>query len=164
MFMKGKNDKNSNKDLNQGRVHFVLFKSYTMYLFGVVLGVVFDLIIPFDIFSNKFFNYLGLILIILGSLLAYWAQKSSRVLEKDEEGQIKFDSGPYKYLRSPTHFGLFVMTLGLALVINSLFSILFTLIAQVISHFFFIKKQQTILEKKYGDNYANYKNKIKNRI
>jgi protein-S-isoprenylcysteine O-methyltransferase Ste14 len=54
--------------------------------------------------------------------------------------------------------------LGLALVINALFSILFTLIAQVISHFFFIKKQQTILEKKYGDNYANYKNKIKNRI
>lgn len=155
---------NFNKDLNQGRVHFILFKSYTIYLFAVVLGVIFDLVFPFDIFSNKLFNYFGVILIILGSFFAYWAQKSSRVLKKDENGQIKFDSGPYKYLRSPTHFGLFIMTLGLGFVINSLFSILFTIIAQVISKIFFVRKQQKILEKKYGDNYVNYKNKIKDHI
>lgn len=164
MFMEENINNNTSKDLKQGRVHFVLSNSYTIYLFAVVFGVIFDLIFTLNIFSNTIFSYLGLILIIFGSLLAYWAQKSSSVLEKDENGQIKFDSGPYKYMHSPTHFGLFVMTLGLALVINSLFSVFFTLIAQVISYFFFIKKQQNILEKKYGDNYIKYKYKNKNRI
>lgn len=162
--MEEKNHNHINKDLNQGRVHFVLFKSYTIYLFAVIFGVIFDLVFPFDFFSNKLFNYSGLILIIFGSLLAYWAQKSSSVLEKDENGQIKFDSGPYKYLRSPTHLGLFVMTLGLALVINSLFSVLFTIVAHMITKIFFVKKQQRILEKKYGDNYTNYKSKTKDHI
>jgi protein-S-isoprenylcysteine O-methyltransferase Ste14 len=152
------------KDFRQGRVHFILSNSYTTFLFAVILGVIFDLVFSYKIFSDELFNYFGVILITLGSILVYWAQSSSSVLEKDENSEIKFNRGPYKYLRSPTHLGIFIMTLGLAMVINSLFSFLFVIIAHIISKIFFVKKQQKILEKKYGETYINYKNKTKDRI
>ncbi|HAE36420.1 MAG: hypothetical protein UR85_C0002G0044 [Candidatus Nomurabacteria bacterium GW2011_GWF2_35_66] len=163
-------NKNKKKPIEESRyrsssVHQLLFLSYSVFLFSVILGVIMDIIFPFRIFSNIIFQYIGILMIILGSVIAYWAQSTSGNY-KEEKAKLKnktyFDRGPYKYLRSPTHFGLFIMTLGLALMINSLFSIIFTVLAQIITKIFFVRKQEKILEDKYGEVYVNYKKKVKN--
>jgi len=146
--------------MEKGKIHFVLSNSYLVFLFAVVFGVVFDIIIPLDIFSGEAFQYVGLIMIILGSLLVYWAQSTSG----NSKNKVGFENGPYKYLRSPTHFGLFVMTLGLALIINSPFSVFFTVIAHIVTKLIFIKKEEKLLEEKYGEDYLNYKKKVKNHL
>lgn len=161
-------EENNNIQNNQykGRVHFILSHSYVIFLLAVVFGVVFDIVVPLRMFRGLVSQYFGLILIVLGSLLAYWAQKSSHVTKKtkNESGNLVFMHGPYKYLRSPTHFGLFIMTLGLAVLISSPFSVLFTIIAEIITKIFFIKKEEKILSLKYGENYDNYKSQVKNRL
>lgn len=147
-----------NKKLSQkGKIHFVLSHSYIVFLFAVVLGVVIDIIIPLDIFSIELYQTLGLMMIILGSALIYWAQSTSSPY-KNKTG---FENGPYKYSKSPTHLGLFIMTLGLGLLINSPFSVFFTVLAWIITKFLFLKKQEKILGDKYGDEYRAYKEKIK---
>ena len=106
-------------------------------------------------------------MLITGSVFIYWAQSTSANFRKrieKNENKSHFEFGPYKYLRSPTHFGLFIMTIGYSLIINSLFSIIFTLAAYTITKFFFIKKEEKLLEKKYGEDYAEYKKKVKNWI
>lgn len=106
-------------------------------------------------------------MLIVSSLIIYWAQFTSSNYKKrvkKDSSRSHFEHGPYKYLRSPTHFGLFIMTLGFSLIINSLFSVLFTLIAYIISKFFFLKKEEEILEGKYGEVYTEYKKKVKNWI
>jgi protein-S-isoprenylcysteine O-methyltransferase Ste14 len=106
-------------------------------------------------------------MLIVSSLIIYWAQFTSSNYKKrigKESSRSHFEHGPYKYLRSPTHFGLFIMTLGFSLIINSLFSVLFTFIAYLISKFFFLKKEEEILEGKYGEAYTEYKKKVKNWI
>jgi protein-S-isoprenylcysteine O-methyltransferase Ste14 len=161
-------DNNKKEELVDTRmIHFSLSLSYLMFLFAVVLGVVFDLIIPINILSGFAWQYTGLFLIILGSLFAYWAQSTSRRprnYEVRERILSDFERGPYKYMRTPTHFGLFIMTLGLALVINSPFSILFTLIGHMLSKLMFLKKEEILLEKKYGQVFVDYKKKVKNWI
>lgn len=148
-------------------VHFLLSHSYLVFLFSVILGVIFDIFIPFNLFLNISSQSIGVGLIFIGSIIVYWAQNTSGSYK---EGDPKFENksffyrGPYKFTRNPTHFGLLIMTLGLALLINSLFSIIFTLIAHILTKFFFVKKQEKILENKYGEVYLEYKRKVKNWI
>jgi protein-S-isoprenylcysteine O-methyltransferase Ste14 len=148
-------------------IHFVLSESYTIFLLAVILGVIFDLIFPLDLLQNQSSQYSGLFLILIGSFFIYWAQKTSFLVGKKmekEKNHPGFHFGPYKYLRAPTHLGLFIMTLGLALIINSVFALFFVIVAHFLTKFVFVKKQEKMLEEKYGQSYSSYKRKTKNPI
>lgn len=156
-----------NNDIDTRMIHFSLSFSYTTFLFAVILGVIFDMIFPLQMLVEEYYKYIGVILIFIGSVLAYWAQTTSRRsknYEVKERNVSDFLRGPYKYIRTPTHFGIFVMTLGLALAISSPFSIIFTIIAHAISKLIFIRKEESLLEKKYGQVFVDYKKKVKNWI
>lgn len=144
-------------------VHFILSHSYSVFLFAVVLGVIFDTFIPINIYQSQTYQYIGFVMIVLGSLLIYWAQSTSSKTKKEmEEGASRdFARGPYKYSRNPTHIGLAVMTLGLGFLINSLFSVIFIIIAFLVTKSVFIKKEEGILEEKYGQTYCDYKKKVR---
>jgi protein-S-isoprenylcysteine O-methyltransferase Ste14 len=151
--------------IDPGMIHFSLSLSYLMFLFAVVAGIIVDLIIPIKINSNQSFIYIGFVLIVLSSILVYWAQFTSR---RPKNYQVRertiadFMRGPYKYTRTPTHFGIFIMTLGLGLILVSPFSVLFTFLAHVISKVVFIKKEEELLEKRYGQVFLEYKRHVKN--
>ena len=155
------------KEYRRGTVHFILLHSYLIFLFAVILGVFFDTFLKEKIFSDDIYQYVGFLMLVIGSVIIYWAQSVSANYKKrreKSESRSHFEFGPYRYLRSPTHFGLFTMTFGFGLIINSPFSIVFTIIAYVITKLFFLKKEEHLLEKKYGETYTNYKKKVKNWI
>ena len=146
-----------------GMVHFVLSHSYFMFLGAVIFGIVFDMISGFRIFQSEIYSYGGIAMIILGSVLVYWAQSSSRhthIEMKKKNTERNFEHGPYKYSRNPTHIGLTVMTLGLGFVLNSFFSIIFVITASVITKFIFLREEEALLEKRYGKPYLEYKKKV----
>lgn len=150
-----------------GMVHFVLLHSYLIFLFAVILGAFLDPLIKKKIFSNDIYQIIGFLMLIVSSIVIYWAQKISsnyQQRERKDESRSYFEHGPYKYMRSPTHLGLFVMTLGFSLIINSLFGVVLTIIAYVITKLFFLKKEEKLLEIKYGQVYIDYKKKVKNWI
>lgn len=158
-------DENIETPLGQekgGMIHFVLSHSYSVFLVAVVLGLIFDILFPFDFFGNPIFKYVGLALIILGSILIYWSQWSSAHTAKEQSANSNrnFAHGPYKYSRNPTHIGISIMTLGLGFVINSIFSIIFIVLASIITKSIFLKKEEKLLEKKYGEVYRTYKEKV----
>src|ERR1035437_10201 len=151
------------KPYRDGMIHFILSNSYTIFLFAVVLGVIFDMIVPIDIFNTPIYQYGGLILIMIGSILVYWAQSSSyhsKVEMKKDKTERNFAKGPYKYSRNPTHIGLTLLTLGLGFVINSLFSVIFIIITSLITKAIFLKKEEDLLEEEYGQVYTDYKKKV----
>ncbi len=103
-------------------------------------------------------------MIVLGSILIYWAQSTTDCTRKEVEKGVcpvrDFARGPYKYMRNPTHFGIAMMAFGLGLTVNSIFSIIFVVIAFLIIKIVFIKKEEIILEERYGDQYCDYKKKV----
>jgi len=146
-------------------VHHILLCSYASFLIAVIFGVLFDKIIPVKIFFNNIYQSYGLSILFLGSVLIYWAQSTSSnysIKAKNKPHKSKFEFGPYKFLRNPTHIGLFIMILGLSILINSFFSVVFVFLAHIISRIFFLRKEEKLLEKKYGQDYLNYKKKVKN--
>jgi protein-S-isoprenylcysteine O-methyltransferase Ste14 len=162
--MEDQNTKIEEKSKPEGMVHFVLSHSYSVFLFAVVLGVIIDIVIPISAFTAVRYQYAGLGMIFLGSMLIYWAQSTTSATKKEmeEEGAVRdFARGPYKYSRNPTHIGLTVMTLGLGFLIQSLFSVVLIIIAALITKFIFVKQEEDILEEKYGQSYCDYKKKVR---
>jgi protein-S-isoprenylcysteine O-methyltransferase Ste14 len=152
-----------------GIAHFILSHSYFMFLCAVVLGLIFDIWIPAQIFSSVVFQYIGVLMLVTGPMLIYWAQHTSSSSKKKMESvtplgteklERDFENGPYRYTRNPTHVGLGIMTLGLAFILNSLFSVIFVLIASVVTKMIFLPKEEAVLEERYGQAYRDYKKKV----
>ncbi len=157
-----------NQNLNKrnkapaGVIHVLLSNSYIIFFFAVVLGVIFDALFPIYVFNGIAYEYIGLLMIIVGSYIVYWAQSVTSTTNITDKRDINFFlKGPYKHTRNPTNFGLTLTVLGLGLLINSLFIVIFILIVYAISKLIFIKKQDIILEEKYGDVFREYKRTVK---
>ena len=106
-------------------------------------------------------SLIGAIFLIFGTCLIFWAQKSSLDLNKENMSKETFYHGPYRYTRSPTHFGLFLLILGFGIMTNALFIIIFSIISFILTKFILIKKEEKILAEKYGAPYLEYKKSVK---
>ncbi|KKP85651.1 hypothetical protein A3B84_00500 [Candidatus Nomurabacteria bacterium RIFCSPHIGHO2_02_FULL_35_13] len=146
---------------HKNKVHKVLAHSYLFYFILFLFGLLLDFIFPFKIFEDYSMSLIGAVFLIFGTFLVFWAQKSSHRLQKENISREMFCRGPYRYTRSPTHLGLFLLMLGFGIIANALFIIIFSIISFVITKFVFIKKEEKILAEKYGAPYLEYKESVK---
>ena len=147
--------------LHKNKVHKILAYSYLVCFISFLIGLLLDFLFPIKIFEQTTMAFLGFIFLVFGTILIFWAQKSSRNLNKENIKKETFYIGPYRYTRSPTHFGLFLLMLGFGFMNNTLFIIISSIISFVISKFLFLKKEEEILAFKYGDPYLEYKKLVK---
>ncbi len=150
-------EQTENKNPHKNKVHKILAHSYLFYFILFLISVYFDLLFKFKIFTNFIMMPVGVTVLIFGSILIMWAQKTSRNLKKENINIETFLQGPYRYTRSPTHFGLFLLMLGFGIIANAVFVILFTIIFFIVAKFVFLDKQEKILAEKYGIPYLEYK-------
>lgn len=144
-----------------GMMHYVLLGDYIMFFVALILGILLNFIFPNTLFNNLYAEYIGVIFLILGPVIILWAQSTSKKLAKNPPLVPTFTSGPYKYTRNPTHSGVIIMMFGFALIVHSVFSLIFLVIADIISRLTVLKKQDKILEDRYGDAFVDYKKKVK---
>jgi protein-S-isoprenylcysteine O-methyltransferase Ste14 len=161
MGMENITEQQRSKNLYKNKVHKILAYSYLFYFILFLFGLFLDFIFSFKIFDNYATSSLGALFLIFGTLLIFWAQKSSLNLNKENLNKEVFYHGPYKYTRSPTHFGLFLLMFGFGIMANALFIVIFSIISFVITKFTFIKKEEEILAEKYGASYLEYKKSVK---
>jgi protein-S-isoprenylcysteine O-methyltransferase Ste14 len=79
---------------------------------------------------------------------------------KKQNSQSQFSSGPYRYLRNPTHLGLLILVGGYTLVSQSAMLFVVTGAAYLISNIFF-RKYEVLLEHMHGDIYKSYKSSVR---
>ncbi len=142
-------------------VHHILAHSYMFYFIAFIVGLFFDYIFPLKIFENNSTVLLGSLVSILGTILVLWAQKSSKTFDKNNITKNSFCNGPYRFTRNPTHWGLFFLIVGFSFIMNSLFIFFFTIVSFVITKSFFLKRQERVLEHKYGAPYMEYKKSVR---
>lgn len=152
-------DKNIHPHKN--KVHHILAHSYFSFFLLFLFGVFLDLVFPIKIFQGSDIRLFGFIFLFLASVLIVWAQMTSRNLKKENLTKDTFCRGPYCYTRSPTHWGLFFLTLGFGFVANAGFVVLCTIISFLVTKLTFLKKEERILAEKYGAPYLEYKKQVK---
>lgn len=145
-------------------VHQILAQGYLIYLAAIVVGFGMSYIWPENI-SIPYEGSWGMLGIVLGTLLVYWAQHASGRTSPLRNGQViephHFCVGPYKWTRSPTQYGLFLMSLGLALLYGSLYMVIGTVIALLVGKFVIIRAEEKKLAEKYGQPYLDYQKEVK---
>ncbi|MBI2631135.1 hypothetical protein HYW73_02890 [Candidatus Nomurabacteria bacterium] len=142
-------------------VHKILAHSYATHFLFFLAGVSLDLIFNLKLFKGSLVAIWGFVFLAMGTFLIIWAQKTSRNLKKEIITRETFIHGPYKYTRSPTHWGLFLISLGFGMVINAFFVMIFSLIAFIFTKATFLNKEEKILALKYGAPYVEYKKSVK---
>jgi protein-S-isoprenylcysteine O-methyltransferase Ste14 len=146
-------------------VHQILAQGYLIYLAAIVIGFGASYLWPENA-SFLFEAPSGFLLIVLGTAIIYWAQYatgSTSSKRNNNEGAITkqhFFVGPYKYSRSPTQYGLFLMAFGLALLYGSLYMTFTTVVALLIGKFVIIPHEEKHLARRYGAPYLEYKKEV----
>lgn len=160
--MENMTKKENRESFKAEMIHFVLSHSYVVFLGAIMSGAIMHLFAPIHLFTGDNYPYIGFTMIILGSVVIYWAQSASSATRNQASPRTAFDfeRGPYKYSRNPTHIGMTIMTLGLAITFNSLFTVIFLIITSLVTKFIFLKKEECLLEEKYGQPYLDYKKKV----
>ena len=153
-------EKIASEDPYKNKVHKVLAHSYLLFFILFLVSLFLDFIFPLKIFGGFNATLIGFLLLVFGTFLIFWAQRSSFKLRKENINKETFRHGPYRYVRSPTHYGLFFLIFGFGLINNTMFVVIFSLISFFIAKFVFLKEEEEILAEKYGAPYIEYKKSV----
>lgn len=114
-----------------------------------------------SVFGLFFFWILGM------SLLGYCILKFKRAkthLAPWRETTTIISTGIYAWSRNPIYLGFLLISIGGALGVNSFWTLLSTIPAIVTLQRYVIIREERYLERKFGDAYLNYKQKVRRWI
>ena len=136
-----------------------------LYVAALALGILLHLLTPVRIFAKTGSGHLlGWPVFVLGSALVLWAE---RTLKKyGVEPSFKpvpqiVSSGPYAFSRNPMYLATSLMYLGVSLATNSIWPMVFLPLILLILHLAVITKEELYLEKVFGQEYLQYRSKVR---
>lgn len=111
---------------------------------------------------SKLKYLLGVVLMIAGASLAFWAYKvllidGSAKNNFKIETQTLVKSGPYQYIRNPMDMGIVLMLLGEGFYFSSSVLIFFAVVMWGVMAYYVQKVEEFALANKYGQEYIEYK-------
>ncbi|MGL5835701.1 MAG: methyltransferase family protein [Waterburya sp.] len=131
-------------------------------MIGILFVVAAPLLNTYGIgyWSYATFGWLGLILMLSGLAMRYWAAKTlgefyTRTLQIIE-GQKIVNQPPYNVIRHPGYLGTFLMEMGAGLAVMNWVVLLAAVVIGVISRAYRISAEEKMLEVSFGDDYKIY--------
>ena len=111
-----------------------------------------------------YFALLGIAFIIIGIYFAKRARKEYEVKSLDESDVKLITYGIFRIIRHPVYSAWAIIFLGVAIISDSLISLIISLLIMIILELHAIIEEKLILIPKYDEAYENYKRKTPNRI
>lgn len=138
----------------------------SLFIITMVASLILDSFFPNPMYSVAWAMNAGLALVLLGSILIYWAQISSREIRKkvkNLENEVNFFVGPYAYVRHPGYTGMVLVGVGMSLIINSTVILLSTIIFYLIARAVATKEEAHLLrqDSHVKHHYSEYTKKVK---
>jgi protein-S-isoprenylcysteine O-methyltransferase Ste14 len=132
-----------------------------------VLAVIFGshYMIPIKTLIEPPTNRLGLPLILAGVLLDVWAAslfRERRTSFKLQGGAASLiTDGPFGFSRNPMYLGITAALLGIAVFLGSLMAVLYPALFFVLFQFVVIPMEEKRMEEAFGEEYRDYKRKVR---
>ena len=140
-----------------------------LYFFDGSIEILVDLFLfPPDIIPQPY-NLSGVLLIPVGFILIVWAnyallvtgKLSLRNREPMQKPEYLVLAGPYRFSRNPLYLGCLLALVGLVIVWSSIVTAFLTILVYIIFRNVFIKREEIILEEEFGDDYRDFKKRVR---
>ena len=135
-----------------------------LVLLSLILIILFYFLFP-DLNLISFpFNLIGLLFIFIGIHISGQAHDLLKKYKthKTYEKPVKLiDEGIYKRTRNPMYLGMFCLLLGIAICFQNILAIFVPFIFILVINLLFILLEEKIMLDAFGDDYIEYKNKVR---
>ena len=135
---------------------------------GIALGLVLTFLYPVPIVeppTTRALLGLGIVFFALFLLLAVSAnvtfRRSGTPANPFVATKALAQHGPYRFTRNPMYLGLVLMTIGFALVMNSMWIVLMAVPVLLLLRNLVILKEERYLEELFGDEYRAYQKRVR---
>ena len=153
------------KQIQKFRGDWTLLATSFMY-FLVCLFIIFSFYS--SVTKNFIITIIGLIIFITSGLLRFWSVKtlghqwSIHLTDglKQKNNSILIKEGPYKYIRHPIYLGIIFELIGIALVANALYFIIFILFINTPLYIMRALYEERISIIKFGNGFEIYKKQV----
>src|SRR4028118_2010784 len=139
-----------------------------IYLGALIFGLLLARRFPMSFLPRKMARRLGLPMLGAGVLLLGWFERAMRQADtpaspyKPVERIAK--EGPFRYSRNPGYLSMAMIYTGIASLANALWAILLLPVALLAIQRGVIEREERYLERKFGDEYLNYKAQVRRGI
>ena len=146
----------------------VKFPPPLVYVIWMILGAIIQKYFPKDIGIPFDYQYWGLGLAIIGIIFIIYTfnifQKAETNIKPWEPTTNIITTGIYAWSRNPIYLAFNLFPIGLGIFFDNLWVLLSFLPAAFIIYHIAIKKEEKYLEDKFGEEYLDYKNKVRRWI
>jgi protein-S-isoprenylcysteine O-methyltransferase Ste14 len=136
-----------------------------LYFITLIVSITISYLFPYNIFPAHFAIPIGAILSIAGfTLLLLGARtfvKNKNPVNPAASTQLIITIGIYQYTRNPMYLGLTIMYLGISMLLNAWSSLVLILPLLRIVQKGIIEREEKYLTRKFGNEYLNYKSKVR---
>ncbi len=134
---------------------------------SVIIILALDVSVTDDIFTG-WIPYLGLVPVLLGLCMTGYAalqfKRAKTNLVPFSESTTLVIKGLYRYTRNPMYVGMTLLLIGLAFLTNTPYGWLVVIVFPIIIHRLFIIKEEQQMIDTFGNEYLDYRERVRRWI
>ena len=136
-----------------------------IYLPALVLALVSDALWPFACVAGPVGHLLGGGLVLVGVLIMPFVlrefARASTSFNVMRPSAAVIRSGPFRFSRNPSYVALTIAWLGLGLLLDNLWVLVWLIPALLLVHFGVVLREERYLEGRFGEEYLRYKASVR---
>jgi protein-S-isoprenylcysteine O-methyltransferase Ste14 len=126
------------------------------HVFILAAGLVLHVCLPLMLFESAWLKQVvGWPIFLLGILLTIWAVTTIQNMDISRPTKIII-SGPYAFSRNPMYVAWTAIYVGIAILVNTGWPILFLPALLAFTHYFVVRRVEQALEQQFGEAYRQY--------
>ncbi len=130
-------------------------------LVGLVIGTILHILLSQRLIHLPWIGYIiGWPLIAVGIGLCAWSVTEAKEMNIANPN-ILLKSGPYALSRNPMYVGWTLIYLGISYAANSVWIIALLPVVIIYIHFVDIRKEERLLDEQFGDEYSQYRKRVR---
>lgn len=131
-----------------------------LFIICFLLAIIFNFITQIHVIGYPY-NWIGIIFLFIGLFISKMSsnhfQKAKTNINTFDEPDKLITSGMFKYSRNPMYLGFVMALLGISVILGTVSAIIILIMFILITDQWYIKFEEKMMIKKFGDQYVDYK-------
>jgi len=137
----------------------------TYFFIFLLLTIGLHFVLPLIQLIYAPYKYIGILLLVIGIWLNIWAdglfKKKNTTVKPFEKSSALILEGPFRFSRHPMYLGMVIALLGVAIILGSLITFLVPIAFFITMQIVFIRHEEKALEQTFGQEYLDYKKRVR---